>query len=95
MIDIELISGDRDGETFNRKRDRNRLDGQAFDVWLFMNDGLWHTSCEIEFETGHNWSSANARLRDFRKTKHGGHTVDRKNIGGGVFAYRLTPNGAK
>jgi hypothetical protein len=85
------LSGDRDGETFNRTRDRNRLDVQSLDVWLFMNDGKWHTSKEIEDGTGYNWSSANARLRDWRKPQFGGHTVDRMSMGGGLFAYRLTP----
>ena len=84
------ILGDRDGETFNHDRDSIRLDGQALDVWSLMADGEWHTPSEIEKRTGHNWAAASARLRDFRKSKFGGSTVDRMNIGNGVFAYRLT-----
>jgi hypothetical protein len=88
------ITGPRDGETYNEARDRKRLDGQALAVWKFMVDGNWHTSSEIEAGTGFNWSSANARLRDFRKVPMGGHTVERKSLGGGLFAYRLIPSEA-
>jgi hypothetical protein len=84
------ILGDRDGETFNHDRDYVRLNGQALDIWDFMADGRWHSPQEIEQSTGHNWAAASARLRDFRKSKFGGSTVDRMNIGNGVFAYRLT-----
>jgi len=86
------ILGDRDGTTFIPERDRIRLDGQALDVWSLMSDGQWHTASEIEARTGHNWAAASARIRDFRKPKFGGSTVERKCLGQGVFAYRLVPS---
>jgi hypothetical protein len=89
-MNIHTIQGDRDGETYSRPHDLKRLNGQAKDIWDFMSDGRWHTPDEIERQTGHNWAAASARLRDFRKSKFGGSTVDRMNIGNGVFAYRLT-----
>ncbi len=86
---MKSILGDRDGETFEPARDRVRLDGQALDVWQFMADQKWHTPAEIEAGTGHNWASASARIRDWKKPKFGGYSVDRMWIGNGVFAYRL------
>lgn len=83
------ILGDRDGETFNRARDLYRLNDQALDVWTFMADGKPHLPREIEAGTGHEWASISARLRDFRKQKYGGHTVERVGLGNGLFSYRL------
>jgi hypothetical protein len=45
----------------------------------------------LEAATGDRWASISARLRDFRKAMHGGHTVERERVkdGGGTFRYRL------
>ncbi|HRU06500.1 MAG TPA: SDR family oxidoreductase, partial [Candidatus Brocadiia bacterium] len=42
---------------------------------------------QLEAATGDRWASISARLRDFRKAMHGGHTVERERVkdGGGTF----------
>ena len=58
-----------------------------------MSDGNWRSLRAIENETGYPQASVSARLRDFRKAKFGGHTVERKRIEGGLFVYRLITKG--
>lgn len=84
--------GTRGGVTFDEDRDGDRLNKQARAVWRVMRDGNWHTLEEIERVTGHPQASVSARLRDFRKPKFGGHTVERHNLGHGLWIYRVTPN---
>ena len=88
----EQILGWRDGETFEPKLDTARLNGQSLDVWVFMNDGKWHTPKEITEGTGYDWASAGARIRDWRKSKFGGHTVHRRRFMPGTFEYLLEPS---
>ena len=45
-------------------------------VWRVMADGEWHTLREISDKSGYSEASVSAQLRDYRKTKYGGHTVD-------------------
>jgi hypothetical protein len=84
-----IIFGSRDGATFEPKRDGPRLNAQAQDVFNFMADNCWHTLREIAEKTRHPEASVSARLRDFRKPKFGGFTVERRSIGNGLFQYRL------
>lgn len=86
---LPAIYGPRDGETFDRKRDGARLDGQAADVFNLMRDGQWRALFQIARETGHPEASISARLRDLRKAKFGGYTVERQRIGGGCDGERL------
>jgi DNA-binding transcriptional regulator GbsR (MarR family) len=81
-----------DGETFNPGLDRARLTGQLFRVYLLMADGHWRTLREISETTGGSEASVSARLRDLRKEKFGGHTVERQRRGepkAGLWEYRL------
>ena len=78
-----------DGETFAPERDGVRLTRQSKDVWRPMQDGAWRTLGEISAGTGHPEASVSARLRDFRKRRFGSHTVERKYLGSGLYAYRL------
>lgn len=68
---------------------------QRRDLWeLVAHGGLWWTLRELSEVTGHPEASISARLRDFRKTKYGGHTVLRRRkygIGMGTWEYRLVP----
>jgi hypothetical protein len=86
------VLGDRDGETYEPKRDRKRLNSQAVDVFLFMLKRDWLTLDEIQRGTGRKVQSISARIRDFRKEKFSSHTVDTMHIGNGVWVYRLIPN---
>ena len=68
-------------------------------VWRVMADGKWHTLKEISDASGFGEASVSAQLRDYRKTKYGGHTVDMRSAKvqtheREVFAkeYKLVPN---
>lgn len=85
-----------DGNTYDHEADHDRLAKQLRRVYLFMCDGEWHASTEIECCTGIWWASASARLRDLRKEKFGAHTILRRGVGDGtrLFEYRLIVNDA-
>lgn len=71
--------------------DTPRLTAQLERVRAVMAGGDWWTPEQLEAATGDRWASISARLRDFRKAMHGGHTVERERVkdGGGTFRYRL------
>lgn len=92
-----------DGDTFEPEKDAARLGKQLRSVFDVMKDGEWRSLGTIanaiqyatasggSFEKGIRASEASisARLRDFRKAKFGGHTVERRRVNGGLFEYRL------
>ena len=79
-----------DGETYSPERDEIRLTGQLLKVWDVMHDGRWYTIHELQQRIpGASATGLSARLRDFRKPQFGGHTVERKNVCGGLWMYRL------
>lgn len=84
-----IILGDRDGQSFSRKRDGARLNKQAQDVFNVMADGRWHTLSDISGKTNHPEASVSARLRDLRKPKFGGFTVERQALSKGLWQYRM------
>lgn len=87
-----------DGQTYDPRHDRRRLNAQAQRVWDVVTDGGWHTLAEVSARTGDPEASVSARLRDFRKEQWGGHEVERRRrLGtllepGGTWEYRLVPN---
>lgn len=83
------ILGPRSGETYDEKRDRKRLDGQAADVYRYMQHGQLRTLADISAATGHPEASVSARLRDLRKSHLGGFTVERRYIARGLYQYRV------
>jgi hypothetical protein len=80
-----------DGFTYEAWRDFSRLAKQFDRVWALMSDARWRTLAEIRLATGNIDTEAaiSARLRDFRKPRFGAHTVNRRDHGAGLFAYRL------
>lgn len=97
---MDDVSGHRDGATYEPALDYERLNGQQERVARVMADGRWRTLGEIQaeiearFDTHDPQASLSARLRDLRKPKFGGHTVDRRRRGEGkrgLFEYRLLP----
>lgn len=80
------IMGSRDGVTFDARRDGDRLDGQAADVFCAMSDGAWHTLAELSAATGWPEASVSARIRDFRKV---GYSVPKEYVRRGLWRYRL------
>ena len=83
-----------DGRTYCRRHDHHRLSGQLRKVRDFMTDRDWHTLAEICAAVGvESQASVSARLRDLRKTKFGGYTVERRRRGeasAGLFEYRVS-----
>lgn len=78
-----------DGETYWSALDHERLGKQLLRVGRQMADGQWHTLAELAAATGDPEASISARLRDLRKRKFGGHTVNRQRMTGGLWRYRL------
>ena len=89
-----------DGATYEPVRDQVRLTGQlarVYDVLVEADGDRWRTLSQIRLDVlaitcgEHHDSEAgiSARLRDLRKKRFGGHTVERRNVGGGVWEYRL------
>lgn len=76
---------DRDGETFDRVRDRQRLDTLQDKVVAFMADQQWHTLKELHEACGGTEASCSARLRDMRKR---GEHIIRSYAGEGLWKYR-------
>lgn len=87
-------SADFDGETYEAEFDRERLTGQLRAVYDVVHDGAWRTLAEIAaaMTTPASEASISARLRDLRKEKFGGFTVERRARGDrhrGLFEYRV------
>jgi len=78
-----------DGDTIDQARDGGRLRKQYNDVFRLMGDGEEHRLAWLARMTGHPESSISARIRDMRKEKFGGHTVERRFICAGLYSYRL------
>ncbi len=78
-----------DGKTYVPDRDRNRLRAQLGRIEALLSLGQWFTLEELSSRTGDPEASCSARLRDLRKTKFGGHTVEREYAGGGLYRYRM------
>ena len=57
-----------------------------------MRGGHWWTLRQLVERCGGTEASISARLRDLRKLKHGGHTVERKRVKDGLFVYRIVPS---
>ena len=78
-----------DGSTFDANLDGARLTGQHAKVKGLMADGRWRTLARIAEVVGGSEAGVSARLRDLRKSKFGGHTVDRRRLSGGLYEYRV------
>ena len=87
---------DFDGKTFDKEKDGARLRRQLSVVFDVMACGEYFTLAEIAEQTGFPEASISARLRDLRKDKFGGHSVNRRRrpIGDmfGTWEYSLTVN---
>ena len=81
-----------DGITYEPKRDYTRLKSQIGRVFELMKDGQWRTLEQIANTVGGTEAAVSARLRDHRKEKYGSHTVERWNVGNGLYRYRLVLN---
>lgn len=89
-----IHDGDRDGSTFDSVFDADRLNKQSRVVYAAVEDGNWRTLAQIAALTGAPEASVSARLRDFRKEKFGGITVERRRVENvrGLHEYRVLTN---
>ena len=78
-----------DGATYDSARDQGRLNAQLSRLFAAMSDGGWHTLDNLASEVGASSQSVSARLRDLRKARFGGHTIERRYASNGLFEYRL------
>jgi hypothetical protein len=80
------------GQTYDPAQDRARLTTQYNKVFDTMVDGQWHTIPELADISGGSEAGVSARIRDMRKARFGGHTVERERVPGqkGLWRYRLT-----
>ncbi len=75
------------GSTFNEARDGKRLAEQAERVFNLMKDGQWRTLRQISAATGDPEASVSARLRGIDGWQ--GWKKDRRNVGNGLYEYRI------
>jgi len=80
------------GSDYDPVRDDVRLTGQLLRVWNAMEDGAWRTLDQIAAATGDPQASISAQLRHLRKPRFGGHEVEKRHLGNGLFQYRVIAN---
>jgi len=89
--DLFLHAPRFDGETFDVALDGPRLTAQLAKVRTYMlGHGEWRSLAEIAQATGEPEASVSARLRDCRKVKHGGYSVERRRRSAGCWEYRMS-----
>ena len=80
------------GNTFQAELDLERLASALDRVRALMRDGRYRSLGEIAAACQCSEAGASARLRDCRKSKHGGHVIERRRRGDpthGLFEYRM------
>lgn len=78
-----------DGTTYVHARDHGRLSAQLNQVRQVLSDRQWHMLAEIVLRVRGSEAGVSARIRDLRKTKFGGHLIERRHISHGVWQYRM------
>lgn len=78
-----------DGVTFEDARDGKRLTAQIYRVFAGLKDHQWHTLTGLSLITGDPESSVSARIRDLRKSRYGGYTIERRYVKNGLWEYKL------
>ena len=78
------------GKTFDLDLDGDRLSSQLKKVFWALQDGRWKMLSTLAEETSSPEASVSARLRDMRKPRFGGHTIESRRCGiGGLWEYRM------
>lgn len=86
-----MATGGFDGETYDDTRDRTRLARQMAAVRRVMAPGDWWTLGLLAAVVGAPEASVSARIRDLRKPRFGGYTVEKRYRARGVWEYRMVP----
>lgn len=86
-----LFDAEHDGVTYEPGIDKARLNAQTQRVYAATKDGSWRTLRYLSDITGDPEASVSARLRDLRKDKFGGLTVERRRATSlaGTYQYRV------
>lgn len=79
------------GADYVPSRDDERLGSQMSRIFNVMKDGTWRALVHISTETGDREASISAQLRHLRKARFGGHKVERRYMGNGLYQYRIEP----
>ncbi len=79
------------GPDYIPQRDHGRLSAQTQRVLDLMRDRQWRTLIEISNTTGDPVASVSAQLRHLRKERFGGHQVNRRHLGNGLYEYQVIP----
>jgi len=77
------------GADYVPERDDARLRPQHERVKAAMQDGGWHTLRALAEATHAPEASVSAQLRHLRKPRFGGHRIERRHVGNGLYEYRL------
>jgi hypothetical protein len=80
---------DFDGATYEASKDQQRLSRQLRGVYEAVRVPGWYTLRQLSEIAHASEASVSARLRDLRKDKFGGFTIERRRVSGGLFEYRL------
>lgn len=80
------------GADYVPERDDERLGKQLERVFWAMLDEQWHTLGAVARMTGDPEASISAQLRHLRKPRFGGHKVERRYKGDGLYEYKLILN---
>jgi hypothetical protein len=78
------------GESFDARRDGQRLSNQLDKVRHWMKGGSWWTLEGLHVATGAPQASVSARIRDLRRE---GLTIERRYVERGLWEYRVAPEG--
>lgn len=89
MPDRQLSFPDFDGKTYDPALDHDRLSKQLGQVYAQMCDYDWWTLGELSLCLRQPEASISARMRDLRKSKFGGYTIERRRLAQGLHEYRL------
>lgn len=81
-----------DGSDYVPERDDERLTTQYDRIFSLMSDGQWRTLAQISDRTGDPEASVSAQLRHMRKSRFGGHQIQKEYVGRGLYDYRLLTN---
>ena len=80
---------DFDGATYEPDKDQKRLGTLLIRVYNVLKDGQPHTLPELVLKCGGSETGVSSKLRDLRKARFGGHTIEATRKHGGTWTYRL------
>ena len=78
-----------DGATYEPDKDQKRLGTLLIRVYNVLKDGQPHTLPELVLKCGGSETGVSSKLRDLRKARFGGHTIEATRKHGGTWTYKL------